>query len=330
MRRVTIAALAALPTLATMGAGSERVAEWRDARAFPAIGRRLSVGRRALDIHCEGTGSPTVVYESGKQIPGFFWQPILHRTASFARSCWYDRAGMGWSDPAPAPRTAKDIAMDLHALLHAAGERPPYVLVAHSLGGFYARVFNGLYKNDVAGLVLVDPASEDIATRMASTPRRKPPLSPAGMARVAKTLGFFGISRLMGGKMPARPPSWSQAEWRELNVLEQQPKSIAANSGEGPYQALGDEARAAGDFGSTPVLVLSAGHDALPPDALKEKLIIHRELSAKSANGRAVVIEQSGHFIPLEFPDTVVWAVRSVLDARATASPRRMMVEHTP
>jgi pimeloyl-ACP methyl ester carboxylesterase len=315
MNRLAIAALAALPTLAIGGAGSERVAEWREARRFPAIGRRVAVGPRTLDIYCEGSGSPTIVYESGKQIPGFFWQPILHRTASFTRSCWYDRAGMGWSDPAPAPRTAMNIATDLHSLLQAAGERPPYVLVAHSLGGFYARVFNGLYRDDVAGLVLVDPASEDIATRMASTPRRKPPLSPAGMARVAKTLGFFGLSRLMGGLMPPRPPSWTDADWRELNALEQQPKSIAANSGEGPYQELGDEARASGDFGSTPVLVLSAGHDALPPDARKEKLVIHRELAAKSDNGRAVVIEHSGHFIPLEFPDTVVWAVRSVIDA---------------
>jgi pimeloyl-ACP methyl ester carboxylesterase len=253
------------------------------------------------------------VYESGKQIPGLFWTPILERTSTFARSCWYDRAGFGWSDPAPTPRTAKEIATDLHTLLQAAGERPPYVLVAHSLGGFYARVFNGLYGNDVAGIVLVDPASEDIATRMRSTPRHTPPLSPAGMARLARTVGFFGIPRLFGAPIPPRPPLWSDRAWRELIALEQQPTAIAANSGEGPYQALGDEARAAGGFGSTPVLVLSAGHDALPPDALTEKLAIHRELAAASTNGRAVEIAQSGHFIPLEFPDTVVWAVRDVV-----------------
>jgi pimeloyl-ACP methyl ester carboxylesterase len=314
MNRFGIVALAALPTLAIVGAGSERVAESRDARRYPAVGHRVSIGPRQLNIHCEGSGAPTVVYESGKQIPGFFWTPIVARTSAFARSCWYDRAGMGWSDPAPAPRTAKEIAADLHALLHAAGERPPYVLVAHSLGGFYARVFNGLYRDEVGGFVLIDPASEDIATRMRSTPRRKPPLSPAGMARVAKTLGFLGIPRLLSAPTPPRPPSWSASDWRELNALEQEPHAIVANSGEGPYQSLGDEARAAGGFGSTPVLVLSAGHDALPPDALEEKLTIHRELAAGSTNGRAVVIEQSGHFIPLEFPDTVVWAVRDVVE----------------
>lgn len=312
MSRFGMMALGALATLAIAGAGAERVAEWRDARRFPVLGRRVMVGGHALDIYCEGAGSPTVVYESGEQIPGFFWQAILHRTASFARSCWYDRAGMGWSDPAPPPRAAKDIATDLHSLLRAAGEQPPYVLVAHSLGGFYVRVFNDLYRTEVAGLVLVDPASEDVATRMASTPRRKPPLSPAAMARIATTLGFLGIPRLFGAQPPPRPAAWSDADWRELNALEQQPKSIAANSAEAPYQALGDEARAAGDFGSTPVLVLSAGRDALPPDALKEKLVIHRELAAKSQRGRAVVIENSGHFIPLEFPDTVVWAVRTI------------------
>jgi pimeloyl-ACP methyl ester carboxylesterase len=315
MNRLGLAALVALPALAGIAAASERVAEWRDARRFPVIGRRIVVGSRTLDINCAGSGSPTIVYESGKQIPGFFWKPILGRTSELSRSCWYDRAGMGWSDPAPAPRTAKEIATDLHSLLHAAGERPPYIVVAHSLGGFYARVFNGLYRSEVAGLVLIDPASEDIATRMSSIPRRKPPLSPAGMARVAKTLGFFGVSRLFGGQAPPRPSSWSAADWRELMMLEQQPKSIAANSGEGPYQALADEARASGDFGSTPVIVLSAGRDALPPDALKEKLIIHRELAAKSKSGKAVIIDNSGHFIPLEYPDTVVWAVRSMVQA---------------
>src|SRR5690242_2809956 len=128
MHKLGIATLAALPALAVIGAVSEHVAEWRDARRFPAIGRRVSVGARQLEIYCEGSGTPTVVYESGKQIPGFFWMPILHQTSSFARSCWYDRAGMGWSDVAPAPRTARDIATDLHSLLHAAGERPPYVV----------------------------------------------------------------------------------------------------------------------------------------------------------------------------------------------------------
>jgi pimeloyl-ACP methyl ester carboxylesterase len=314
MNRFGMAAAAALPTLAIIGAGSERIAEWHDSRRYPAVGHRVSIGARELNIHCRGSGAPTVVYESGKQIPGFFWAPILSRTSAFARSCWYDRAGMGWSDPAPAPRTAKQIASDLHALLHAAGEPAPYVLVAHSLGGFYARVFNGLYRNEVAGLVLIDPASEDIATRMRSTPRRTPPLSPAGMARVAKTLGFLGIPRLFSAPTSPRPPSWSASDWRELNALEQEPNAIVANSGEGPYQALGEEARAAGGFGTTPVLVLSAGHDALPVDALEAKLAIHRELAATSTNGRAVVIAQSGHFIPLEFPDTVVWAVRDVVE----------------
>ena len=321
MRRVTIAVLAIVPSLGLIGATAERVAEWRDARRYPVIGRRFAVGDRKLDIYCEGSGSPTVVYESGKQIPGFFWTPILHRTSSFARSCWYDRAGMGWSDPAPAPRTANDIAQDLHAVLQAAGEHPPYVLVAHSLGGFYARVFDGLYRDEVAGLVLIDPASEDIATRMRGTPRSKPPLSPAGMARVASTMGFFGVSRLLQPHAPPPPPSWSPADWRELAALEQQPKSIAANSGEGPYQALGDEARAAGDFGSVPVIVLSAGRDALPPDVLKEQFVIHRELAAKSANGRAVLIQRSGHFIPIEYPDTVVWAVRSVVATALLRQP---------
>jgi pimeloyl-ACP methyl ester carboxylesterase len=177
MNRRVVAGLAILPAIALMGATYEHVGRWRDSRRFPPLGQRYDIGGgRTLNLHCEGSGSPIIVFESGKQIPGYFWVSISRQTAAFARSCWYDRAGMGWSDPAPVPHSAVGIAEDLHALLAAAGERPPYVVVAHSLGGFYARVFNGLYRQDVAGLLLIDPASEDIATRMPTTPRRGPPL----------------------------------------------------------------------------------------------------------------------------------------------------------
>jgi pimeloyl-ACP methyl ester carboxylesterase len=80
---------------------------------------------------------------------------------SLPGACWYDRAGYGWSDPAPGDRTSADIAEDLHKLLRAASVAPPYVLVDHSFGGFNVRVFASQWREETAGLVLVDSASEN-------------------------------------------------------------------------------------------------------------------------------------------------------------------------
>jgi pimeloyl-ACP methyl ester carboxylesterase len=93
--------------------------------------------------------------------PGYVWAHIQPEIAKFTQACWYDRAGEGWSDPGPFPRTSAAIAKDLHELLQRAGIPAPYLLVGNSFGGLNVRVYNGLYPNEVAGMVLVDSAHED-------------------------------------------------------------------------------------------------------------------------------------------------------------------------
>ncbi|MCC6233531.1 MAG: alpha/beta fold hydrolase, partial [Verrucomicrobiales bacterium] len=104
-----------------------------------------------------GTGSPTVVLEAFGSAPAELWNRISRDVAEFAPVFSYDHAGHWGSEPGPKPRDARQIAMELHAALAAAGRRPPYLLVGYSFGGPYTRVFADLYPSDVAGLVLVDP-----------------------------------------------------------------------------------------------------------------------------------------------------------------------------
>jgi pimeloyl-ACP methyl ester carboxylesterase len=154
------ALLGFLVVLGLVGASYEAIAPAGDARRYPAPGQLVDVGGERLHIQCVGAGSPTVVLDAGLGGSSLDWslvQPELGRTT---RVCAYDRAGMGWSDPGPQPRTPSQIADELHTLLTNAGISGPYVLVGHSLAGKNVRLFALQHPEQVAGMVLVDARSE--------------------------------------------------------------------------------------------------------------------------------------------------------------------------
>lgn len=121
----------------------------------------VDIGGRHLNMLVVGHGTPTVVLESGLGAAIGAWALVQPRIQAFTSVVAYDRAGYGLSDsPVKTPRSAEDIALDLHSGLHSAGIPPPYILVGHSMGGFYIRSFAHQFPNEVAGLVLVDPSAE--------------------------------------------------------------------------------------------------------------------------------------------------------------------------
>ena len=175
-RRVLAGALAILAVIA-LGAAILYVREGRqekaDAANTPRVGETITVDGRSWNLHCTGTASgrshPTVVLEAGLTESSLTWADLQPLLAGHVRVCSYDRAGYGWSDPATGARTAETIAAELHALLAAGGERGPYLLVGHSLGGLYVRAFAAIYPDETAGLVLIDPTNDDDVIR-AGTP----------------------------------------------------------------------------------------------------------------------------------------------------------------
>ncbi len=136
----------AVPVVA--GAIYQVIGTWRDRRRFPPPGRLVRVNGRRMHIHVTGGGTPTVVFESGMGASCLSWALVQPQVAQFTRAVGYDRAGHGWSDPAREPRTAQQIAQELHVLLDATGVPGPYVLVGHSFGGYVNRAFAHLYRND--------------------------------------------------------------------------------------------------------------------------------------------------------------------------------------
>ena len=138
---------------------------WLASRGLPPPylpqGERIDIGDRTLYLDCRGEGLPTIVLEAGSGADSGTWSAVHDTLAERNRTCAYDRAGRGQSDTR-APHTLGDAATDLHALLEAAGERGPFVLVGHSLGGAYARVFASAHRDDVVGVVLVDAFNPDL------------------------------------------------------------------------------------------------------------------------------------------------------------------------
>ena len=186
MIRIVLALCAALLLVAASGALFQSLATRRELAATPAPGALVDVGGHRLHIWCIGSGSPAVILETGLggTFPG--WGLVQPEVARFTRVCSYDRAGMGYSDSGPSPRTTRRASHELAELLTRAGISDPVVLAGASLGGFTVRVFATDYPDRAAGLVLVDASHEN-------QPHEIPPLAP-----YVRALSALGVLRILG------------------------------------------------------------------------------------------------------------------------------------
>jgi len=130
---------------------------------YDARGERIDIGGRSLYLDCRGEGQPTIVLEAGSGSDSATWSAVIGALASTTRTCAYDRAGRARSDPTD-PRTLRDASTELRTLLSTAGEQPPFLMVGHSLGGAFIRVFAGDHRDEVVGLVMVDTFDPDLQT----------------------------------------------------------------------------------------------------------------------------------------------------------------------
>jgi pimeloyl-ACP methyl ester carboxylesterase len=308
--------LAALTiVLASAGAIYEAVAARGDARAYPAPGRLIDVRGFRLHIRCAGSGSPTVVLDAGLGGSSLDWSLVQPELATTTRVCAYDRAGMGWSDPSPGPRTPATAADELHTLLVKAEIAGPYVLVAHSLSGKSARLFARRHRDEVAGLVLVDTRSEHMDA-LTTTAENDAFIEAVEAQSLQYTLARrFGIVRLFGAELAGA--SSVPAETRTLlALLSTQPNAIAATRREAQARAASDaDLRAAPALGALPLVVLVSDQSIA---SMPHWADAQRRLAALSDDGRMVVASGSSHAVPWDRPGLVVESVRAVVaDVRA-------------
>ena len=298
--------------LGTAGFLYENISEARDRRFNPMPGRLVDVGGYRMHIDCTGKGTPVVILVSGLGDSYISWRTVQPQIALFTRVCSYDRAGEGFSDSSPQPRTSKNFAEELHTLLHNSGIAGPLILVGHSMGGYDVRVYASLYRAEVAGMVLVDASHPE-------QQKRFPPAVndlDASWTREAEFLEFtmpFGIPRFLGFCSKRVEVRTSHCNFHSLreNVAELKSFSISAA-----------QAGATGSVGDMPLVVLSRDPDMPQPD-LPEDLVkptndawqqMQQELAKLSTRGTQIIAKNSGHAIQRDRPDAVIDAVRKVVD----------------
>src|SRR5262245_39508768 len=187
---------------ALSGATYQWFATRKELAATPPPGQLVDIGGYALHLWCTGDGAPTVILDTGLGGSSASWGFVQPEVGRFTHVCSYDRAGMGYSDPGPSPRTARRIASELAELLARGGIAGPAVLVGASIAGFDVRVFASDYSERAAGLVLVDASHEDDALEVPRMARFVPLLSTIGLLRL------FGVS--FGERIESLAPSVRQ------------------------------------------------------------------------------------------------------------------------
>jgi pimeloyl-ACP methyl ester carboxylesterase len=286
----------------------------------PAPGRLVDVGGRRLHVICSGSGSPTVILEAGASSFAIDWTLVQRSLARTARVCSYDRAGTGWSDPSSgSPSTPED---DLHKLLAALREPPPYVLVGASRGGLHIRAFQADYPGEVAGLVFVDPSTEDrlftvfdgqdvpIASLTAEQLRSTLPSAPVAVSRRQPQTGA-PFDRLP-------PEVYRTRVILDERLIASYPDTvgpdIVASFSESERALLARlralRATTTYPLDSLPTVVLTRG---VPRNENRETA--HRALARLSANSRLTVVADAGHEIHLFKPTVVVQAIEDVIEA---------------
>lgn len=291
-------------------------------------------GRR-LNLHCVGHGAPTVLFEQGGEGLIFNWRKVQPAITAITRTCFYDRAGFGFSDPPAKPVTATNVTDDLHALLKTAGVERPIVLVGHSIGGFYATMYADRFPAEVAGMVLVEPgfagqwpklSPEDASTREEETRR--------GGARFLQC-GALARQGLLSAEAPhdcfKTPSDLTLVERDYFLHVNTRPwwyeAEIDQSDNYFPYHSDGsvswnEERVLSRSFGAMPLAVLSAAvapgnsweSDAVYETSAQWWRAGHEALAQRSTRGVWTLVPKAGHFIQKDNPEAVVQAIKRVVE----------------
>lgn len=305
-------------------------------------GRLVDVGGWRLHLNCTGeprASQPTVILEAGIGDFSVEWSLVQPGVARFARVCSYDRAGDGWSELGPNPRTFRQIVYELHTVLQNAGETPPFVLVGHSYGGGLIRQYAATYPAEVFGLVLVEAGADNpwrllpdgklvhaselatgrpVSTVKVSNPLRISDIPPAALAQMKQ-----GMAQAMRtANDPPRNKLPPEAQRMRSWALGQVGHVAAAfNPFEIEELALLRMERLKADhlLGDLPLIVLTRGiSEENGPDGKvfeTEHRREHEALAAMSRRGKLIVATRSGHHVQLDQPELVIQSIREVLDA---------------
>jgi len=272
-------------------------------RDYP--GKLVDIGTHRLHINCVGEGTPSVIIDSG--IGGFSleWIKIQKSLADNVRVCSYDRAGYGWSDPGPTPRTTARIARELKTLLSEANISAPYLLVGHSFGGYNIRYFASEYPELTAGLVLIDSSHpEQFNTeefkRVVSIPRVENSVKRKNSIRVRMVYPIIANNYPQENKRVASVLMMTMKSkstlMNELDYMDTSAKQVAERANHPPYKF--------------PVVIITRGKRVWPDNELGDRreqqwTKLQNDLENISIKSDHFHAYNSGHIIHLDQPELV-------------------------
>ncbi|NQE93503.1 alpha/beta fold hydrolase [Nocardia terpenica] len=284
------------------------------------LGRHYSLDGRKLFLCRSGSGGPSVVFVPGAGGVGLDWWGVQRRVARWTTSVVYDRGGTGWSDRLELPRPATDIAIELRDLLRKAEIPGPYVLVAHSLGGAYARRFGQLFPHDVAALLALDVITEEWDRHMPDTLKLRPQPMPGATQLRLLSLSARLFYRKMFSDWPDPPRTMLVAAHASMEW------NLIAAAERSNQDAVIDEIRSGGPFPDVPMITVAAlgvdlgmrlyyRNSATLRQLTEAKQRLYTTMADSTPQGEYRSVPNASHStIHIDAADDVAQAIRDLLD----------------
>ncbi|HEY4641705.1 MAG TPA: alpha/beta hydrolase [Thermoanaerobaculia bacterium] len=277
------------------------------------VGKRVDIGGRTLHIVCMGEGPRTVLMESGAAEGFYEWWLVQSALKGEIRTCSYDRAGFGWSDPPSSERSVANYISDLHELLRRNGEKPPFILAGHSMGGSIVQRYYWRYPSEVAGIIAVDPINAE------SNQAKVPEMQQAIAAHRARRTKEMEAWRASG--------NWPKQDFPSALPVDLRAQLIAASAsrnwwearfGEGALPDLDVTMSAEERHIGVPLVVIAARwtKPAGWSDEATERFRQHwldgqKEIASRSEHSR-IVFTDVGHEVPIEAPELIAREIRAM------------------